>query len=66
MAETPFTLTDAHAAHRAMLEAENQAKEREEKMPSSAKAMHGHAAQLRILRDKILERLPEEQRRSYR
>jgi hypothetical protein len=64
--EPLFTLADAHAAHRAMIEAEHQAREREEKMPSSAKTIAGHAAELRILRDKILDLLPEQQRRNYR
>lgn len=41
-----FTLTDAHTVHCAMMNAEAEAKEREEKMPSSANALLRHAAEL--------------------
>jgi hypothetical protein len=61
-----FDPIDLHAVHRAMVEAEHQSKEREERMPSSssANALRAHAAQLRIVREKLLDRLPE-QRRNY-
>lgn len=60
-----FTPIDAHAVHAAMIEAAHQAKERKEKMPTSATALESHAADLRVVRDKILAQLPEEQRRAY-
>lgn len=59
-----FTRTDAHAVNRAMIEAAHQAEERKEKMPSSANALLTHAAELRAVRDKILDRLPEEIRKA--
>lgn len=65
MPQPPFDRMDLHAVHRAMYEAEHQAKEREERMPSSAKAFRDLAAQLRIVREKLLERMPEE-RQNYR
>lgn len=60
-----FTKIDAHAVHRAMIEAKHQAKERAERMPSSAQALEGHAAQLKDVLNKILDRLPPEVRRLY-
>lgn len=48
-----------------MLTAEAMAKEREEKMPSSASALLRQAAKLYAVREKILDRLPEELRRTY-
>jgi hypothetical protein len=60
-----FTRTDAHAVHRAMIEAQRQAEERREAMPSSASALLAHAAELHAVREKILDRLPAEVRRSY-
>jgi hypothetical protein len=60
-----FDRTDAHAVHRAMIEAEHQAAERKETMPSSASALLTHAAQLRAVREKILDRLPDEVRNAY-
>jgi hypothetical protein len=64
VSETPFDRVDLNAVHHAMLTAEHEAAERREKMPSSAEAFRAHAAQLRIVREKLLERLPEE-RRNY-
>lgn len=63
---TEFDRNDAHAVHMAMVEAKHQAEEREEKMPSSANALRTHAARLRIVREKILDRLPPEVRKDYR
>ena len=60
-----FTRIDAHAVHRAMIEAEHQAEERKERMPSSASALLTHAAELYAAREKILDRLPPEERRTY-
>jgi hypothetical protein len=65
MPESPFEPMDVHAVHRAMIEAEHQARERKERMPSSSEAFRGHAAQLRIVLEKLLERLPD-QRKNYR
>lgn len=66
MGKEPFTRIDAHAVHRAMIEAEHQAKERAESMPSSANALRNHAAELRVVREKILDELPPEARAAYR
>ena len=60
-----FTGIDAHAVHRAMIEAEHQAEERKDRMPSSAGALLLHARELYAVREKILDRLPPEVRRSY-
>jgi hypothetical protein len=65
MRKEPFTRTDAHAVHRAMIEAEHQARERAEKMPSSANVLRTHAAELRVVREKILDELPPEARLPY-
>lgn len=60
-----FTIADAHAVHTAMIEALHRASERKERMPTSAKAIEGQAAALKACRDKIVERLPLEQRKNY-
>lgn len=60
-----FTRTDAHAIDRAMIEAEEKAEERRDKMPSSAEAISRHAKELEVVREKILDRLPEEVRLTY-
>jgi L-lactate utilization protein LutB len=62
--EPAFDRLDLNAVDHAMREFEHQASERQEKMPSSANAFRSYAAQLRIVREKMLERLPEE-RRTY-
>jgi hypothetical protein len=56
-----FTPIDAGAAHFAMLNATEAAKSRRAKNPnaSSAEAFDRQAAQLKVLRDKILDQLPE-------
>jgi hypothetical protein len=64
MPETPFEPKDVHAVYRASIDAEHQSKEREERMPSSAEAFRRHAADLRIVLEKLLERLPD-QRKNY-
>jgi hypothetical protein len=64
MPETPFDRMDLNVVDHAMREFEHQATERQERMPSSAEAFRRYAAQLRIVREKLLERLPE-QRRNY-
>lgn len=66
MKEPPaFDRNDVHAVHMAMVESAHQASERDEKMPSSALALRAHAAALRVVREKILDRLPPEVRRYY-
>lgn len=60
-----FNFVDAHAAHMAMLEARAQSEERKEKMPSSSLALAGQAEQLRVLRDKILDRLTPKEQQSF-
>jgi len=60
-----FTRIDAHAVHSAMVSAAAEAKEREEKMPSSASALLRHAADLYTVREKILDRLPKQVRDAY-
>lgn len=60
-----FTGMDAHAVHQAMIEAQFQAEERKERMPTSAKALHSLALALKIVRNKILARLPSSVAESY-
>ncbi len=60
-----FARIDAHAVHGAMIEAEHQAKERQDTMPSSAEALANHAKELYAVREKILDRLPAEVRLTY-
>ena len=61
-----FTPADAGAVHHAMQEAAHQAEERAERMPSSAEAYRTQAERLRVVRDKILEFLPQAQKWFYR
>lgn len=61
----PFDAGDAEAVHAAARQWKAIADARREKMPSSSKAMEEKAARLEIVRDKILDRLPEQDRRSY-
>lgn len=65
MDEKSFTPADAGAVHQAMIEAEAQAAERKERMPNSAKALEKQAGRLEVVRDKIVERLPAEERTAY-
>lgn len=60
-----FTRIDACAVNQAALNAKHEAEERKEKMPSSAEALQRHAELLDIVKDKIVERLPPEQRAPY-
>ena len=60
-----FNVVDANAVDHAMLEARAKAEERREKMPTSAAAIEEQARILEVVRDKIVERLPEEQRHPY-
>ena len=65
MDQPPFTIIEAHAIHQAFTEALESAKEREERMPSSAAAFRERAENLLRVRDKILATLPEHQRQNY-
>jgi hypothetical protein len=60
-----FTPTDAWVVDHAMVSAEDKARERQEKMPSSAQALQEIARALYAVREKILDRLPPEARRAY-
>lgn len=60
-----FTPVDANIVHAAMMDAKQEAKERAEKMPSSSQAFERRAQNLKILLNKILDRLPPEVRRAY-
>jgi hypothetical protein len=60
-----FDQRDAHAVHRAAQEAKHQAKECEATRPTSASVLLRHAAELEVVRDKILDRLPDHVRGSY-
>lgn len=60
-----FTPIDAHAVHHAMLNTREAAKKRRAKSPSSADSFERQADELKIVRDKILDRLPPDVHRSY-
>jgi len=60
-----FTRTDAWVVNHAMVSAEAKAKDRQEKMPSSAQALERIALELYAVREKILDRLPPEVRLTY-
>jgi hypothetical protein len=60
-----FTPIDAHAVHRAMIDAKEQAKQRADKMPSSSIAFDQQANDLKTVRNKILDLLPADVHRSY-
>lgn len=57
---TEFTPSDANAVHAAMIRAKEEAANREDRMPSSARAFDQTANDLKVVRDKILDRLPSE------
>jgi hypothetical protein len=61
-----FTHADAHAVNHAMVWAEDEARDREERTPSSAEAIRKHVSELKTVRDKILSLLPESVRQNYR
>lgn len=63
--ENEFDLNDAVAVHHAMLEAVAQAVERRVKMPSSSDALTTQAQRLRVVRNKIIERLSESDRANF-
>jgi len=65
MDHPPFTLIEMHAIHQAFEEAMASAKEREERMPSSAAAFRERAENLLGVRNKILARLPNPHRKNY-
>ncbi len=60
-----FTETDVWVVHHPMVSAEAKAKQRREKVPSSAEALERIAAELYAVREKILDRLPAEVRLTY-
>lgn len=60
-----FTQVDAHVVHHAMSCAEEEARNRQVGMPSSADAFRKHATQLKIVRDKILRLLPARVRKNF-
>jgi hypothetical protein len=65
MEHPTFTLIEAEAIHQAFAEAMASAKERAEKMPSSAAAFRERAANLLGVRNKLLALLPEYHRKNY-
>jgi hypothetical protein len=62
--EPPFTLIEAEAIHQAFSEAMADAKERDERMPSSASA-RARAENILGVRNKILATLRGHHRRDY-
>jgi hypothetical protein len=62
---TDFTLIEVDAIHAAFSEALASAKEREERMPSSAAALRERAANILKVRNKFLATMPEAVRRNY-
>lgn len=62
---TDFTLIEVDAIHQAFSEALASAKEREERMPSSAAALRERAANILRVRNKLLATMPESVRRNY-
>jgi len=65
MDEPPFTLIEAEAIHQAFSEAMADAKEREDRTPSSGEALRRRAANILSLRNKILATVPEHHRGNY-
>lgn len=60
-----YTLAEVEAIHAAFTEALETAKDREERMPSSAAAFRARAENIKSVRNKILATLPERHRRNY-
>ncbi len=60
-----FSPMDVEALHAAAYAYITGAKKREEKMPSSARAMRLSALKLESLRDRLIQLLPEGERRAY-
>ena len=65
MSKPEFSITDVEAVHQAFNEAIASAQSREGKMPSSAAAFRARAQNLLNLRNKLLELMPEIDRRNY-
>lgn len=65
MDDPPFTLTEAEAIHAAFTDAIASARERAERMPSSAEAYRLRAQNILSVRNKILATLPPEHRKNY-
>jgi hypothetical protein len=62
---TDFTVMEVDAIHAAFSEALASAKEREERIPSSAAALRERVANILRVRNKILATMPESVRRDY-
>jgi hypothetical protein len=62
---TDFTLIEVDAIHAAFSEALASAKEREERMPSSAAALRARAENILRVRNKILSTMPRSIRQNY-
>jgi hypothetical protein len=65
MADSPYARAELEAIHQAFTDALAIAKERDERIPSSAVALRSRADNLRAVRDKILTTMPEVDRRNY-
>jgi len=65
MDESPYTRAELEAIHQAFTEAMADAKERDERMPSSAAALRARAENLLTIRNKLLALMPEVARRNY-
>jgi hypothetical protein len=65
MEQPPFILPEVEAIHQAFTAALDSAKEREERMPSSAAAFRERAENLLRVRNKILATMPHVDRRNY-
>lgn len=65
---TEFTPIDVGVVNAARIDAKHEANERRERMPSSAAALDQRAEQLLVVRNKLLDLLPEkfhEHRKAY-
>ena len=65
MGEPPFSLVEAEAIHHAFVDAMAIARERDDKMPSSAAAFRAQAELILSVRNKILATLPPRHRQNY-
>jgi hypothetical protein len=65
MEQSPYTLAEVEAIHAAFTEALESAKDRDERMPSSAAAFRARAENILSVRNKILATMPGIHRRNY-
>jgi hypothetical protein len=65
MSESPFTLPEVEAIHAAFTEALEAAKERDERMPSSAAAFRARAENILRVRNKLLATMDPRHRQNY-